>query len=206
MLVPAWFVILITNSWHPVYDRQTYVLQLAETYTVLHDSVEHAPIFIITCKTKEIILQDTACGHNSSANYNYDKTKMKYVNVYYRTEMSLHIFGFFVQHSNCPIFLTFLIIRSLSQSRYGLSGSCWSLAAVISDNSLWRQTFANAKTSFWFQIRFSTEGQVWGKPLAWRLTVSFAPMDQDTFIRILSKHVFATHEMIGNYVQLNDYG
>lgn len=193
---------LITNSWHPLYDRQTCVLQLAETYTVLHDSVTWSMFqYLFTCKTKEIILQDTACGHNSSANYNYDKTKMKYANVYYRTEMSLHIFCFFVQHSNCPIFLTFLIISSLSQSRYGLSGSCWSLAAVISDNSLWRQTFANAKTSFWFQIRFSTEGQVWGKPL-----VSFAPMDQDTFVRILSKHVFATHKMIGNYAQLNDYG
>lgn len=85
--------------------------------------------YLFTCKTKEIILQDTACGHNSSANYNYDKTKMKYVNVYYRTEMSLHIFCFFVQHSNSPIFLTFLIISSLSQSRYGLlvALSLWQL-------------------------------------------------------------------------------
>lgn len=151
--------------------------------------------YLFTSKTKEIILQDTACGHNGSPNY--DKTKMKYVNVYYRTETSLHTLGFSVQHSNCSMFLTFLIISSVF-----VSVTVWSaLAAVIADNSLWRQTFANAKTSFWFQIRFSTEGQDWDKPL-----LSFPTMVK-THLFVFCQNMFSPHiKMIGNYEQLNDYG
>lgn len=79
--------------------------------------------YLFPCKTKQVILQVTSCGHNGSGNNNCDKTKMKYLNVYYTTEMFSHILWLCIKHSNCVNFLTSSIVSSRPQSRYGLSGT-----------------------------------------------------------------------------------
>ena len=195
MLLSSCFVLL----WiHPVYHIISANLRSSACRDISRLAwLSHFYQHLFPCKTKEIILQVTACGHNGSGNYNCDKTKTKYMQMLLlTTEMFWHILCLSIKTRLSK----FSIILKIVWSRLGLN-QCMpvvqDLFRSLRQLSCYRRVlslvihFGDKQTCFWFHVRFSTKVRMGVNP-----TWQFCSNHQNTFLRVLSKHVFATHKMI----------
>ena len=95
MLFSSWFVLLWV---HPVYQKQTWLLQLGKTNPVLHDSVILPNIYFLL-KPKKSFYKSLRVATMVQVT-----TKMKYVNVFYTAEMFLQILWFLLNTQTAQFF------------------------------------------------------------------------------------------------------